>query len=361
MRQENFLEQKMKKRLGVMTSGGDCPGLNAVINAIVRHGDQLGWEVLGIKKGTEGLLHPEGNILLTPASLSSFILEEGGTILGSNSSKNPFYYPRGDHLFVDCSQDVVKGLQQCQLDGLISIGGEGSLGIMSALMSQYDLKFIGIPKTIDNDVPMSAYSVGFYTAVEEAAEALMSLKVTGKSHERIMILEVMGRNAGHIALHAGIAGGADFILVPEIPYQTEVLVEQVRRWYPDKKSLCIIVCEGINFRKEKYQLNSSISQFLADVIQTETNIETRHMVLGHLQRGARPRAFDRLIAAAFGTYAVDLLHRGTFNRVLLWQNDQVVDAPFEAINHQCGFIDSQKNQWLQTARRLNISFADQLI
>ena len=289
------------RRIGIMTSGGDCAGLNAAIRAVIQraiHG--YGWEVVGIRNATHGMLaDPPDTIPLTLESAIG-ILPLGGTVLGTTNHGDPFAYPAADGSLSDRSQDVVETYHKLGLNALVVIGGDGSLAIMRKL-SQIGarMNLVAIPKTIDNDLKGTEISIGFSTAIDVATEALDRLRSTAESHRRVMILEVMGRDAGHIALSAGIAGGAKIILIPEIPYDLDKVIAKIR----DRQSRGLaytlaVVAEGVkNLQGETVaqQLNSSgmprlggIGTFVSDRISRITGLDTRVTVLGHLQRGGDP-------------------------------------------------------------------------
>ena len=218
----------MSKTIGILTSGGDCAGLNAVMRAVVHRADLLGWSVIGIENGTAGLLETPYRVRkLHPTDFDGFVMRRGGTILGTTNSRDPFRYKVDDGTVKDRSEEVIAALKDLDIEALIGIGGDGSFDILSRLTKKGGLNMVGIPKTIDNDLAMTDVSVGFDTALEVATEALDRLQPTAASHDRVMILEVMGRDAGHIALKAGLAGGVDIILIPEIPYTVESIAKKI--------------------------------------------------------------------------------------------------------------------------------------
>lgn len=319
---------KNRKRIGILTSGGDCPGLNAVIRAVVSHATlTYDWEVLGIPYATQGLL--EGKVTaLTMHGLDlrgiDPLLSMGGTILGTIN--------KGDTLAH--AGEIIAGYQALELDALIGIGGDGSISILHNLARQGNWNFVAIPKTIDNDVALTERSVGFDTAVNTITDALNRLTFTAASHDRVMIVEVMGRKAGHLALQAGIAGGADVILIPEIPYSIEGICEHIaqlrdRCW---RKFAIVVVAEGIEAVKASSDCDESchptpkcgMGQYIADHITrcSTKKIETRVSVLGHIQRGGIPSALDRLVATAFGKTAVDLVAQGQYDQWWLGRMDK---------------------------------------
>lgn len=358
------------KKIGVLTSGGDCAGLNAVLRAItLRAIYGYNCKVYGIKHGTLGLLErPVDAIELKPETFSKDIARLGGTILGTTNKGNPFHFPMPDGSFQDRSKEIRAGIQELGLDGLIGVGGDGSLAILSKLFSQHT-PFIGIPKTIDNDIITTERSIGFSTAVDIATEALDRLQPTAASHDRVMVLEVMGRDAGHIALSAGIAGGADVILIPEIPYRFDIIEQKIKESFKTGQNFAlVIVAEAVrtengarahlkdpNTGRERY---GGIGHYFSEELSKRLGAETRFMVLGHVQRGASPNSLDRVLANAFGVHAVDLLAQGAKNRVVSWLNRVVTDVPLEEAISVCGTVDPQ-DTLVKTAKGLGISFGDE--
>ncbi len=329
----------MGKRIGILTSGGDCAGLNAVIRAVVHRAVLgYGWEVIGIEQGTRGLLErPVMSRSLTLDFFTGTVLRMGGTVLGTTNKGNPFAYPLPDGTVTDRSDEVIDGIALLGLDALIGVGGDGSLKILRKLAQKGGINLVGIPKTIDNDLGHTEVSVGYNTAVDVATEALDRLQPTAASHSRIMVLEVMGRDAGHIALAAGIAGGADIILIPEIPYTIAGIAEKfeaVRR--QGRNFALIVVAEAVKTPEGKAvtmiapsgESNyGGIGHVLGAKIAEATGAQTRVTVLGHLQRGGTPTPRDRLMASAFGVRAVDLIAEDKFDRMVAWRDRQAVDVP----------------------------------
>jgi phosphofructokinase-like protein len=329
------------KRIGILTGGGDCPGLNAVIRSVIKSAiTEFGWEVLGIEDGFEGLIQP-GKI--HPMGLQDVrgILPRGGTILGTTNRANPFKYEakteNGIKTF-DVSDDVIRHTQILGIDALIVVGGDGSLNIARELMLK-GLKVVGVPKTIDNDLQKTQVTFGFDTALNTAMDALDKLHTTAESHHRVIILEVMGREAGWIALEAGIAGGADIILIPEIPYNLNTVVEKISsRNERGAKFSIIVVAEGAipEGGKEVYQDGcdvgaqprlGGIGEHLARQLKEMSSIEVRVTVLGHLQRGGSPSAFDRLLASRFGVMAVHSIAQGKFGEMVALVDNSIVTVP----------------------------------
>ena len=356
------------KRIGILTSGGDCAGLNPVVRAVVLSAvHTYGWEVLGIRQATHGLMaDPPNVVLLEPKGMQS-LLTAGGTMLGTTNKGNPFAFPMADGSLRDRSTEIAEAYHQLGLNALIGIGGDGSLAILRQLALKGNWNLIGIPKTIDNDVGSTERSIGFDTAVNIATEALDRLHFTAASHSRVIILEVMGRDAGHIAISAGIAGGADIILIPEIPYSIEnVCAKLQERQSQGKNYSLIVVAEAV--RTEEGQpvttTNSlgqcrlgGIGQYLSQEICQRNVAETRVTVLGHVQRGGMPSPLDRLIASAFGVAAVDLIAEGSFDRMVAWQNRQVVSVPIEEAIAHYRAVDPD-GTLVKTAKGLGIYLGD---
>ncbi|MFZ4762902.1 MAG: ATP-dependent 6-phosphofructokinase [Alphaproteobacteria bacterium] len=356
------------KKIGILTSGGDCAGLNAVIRAVVHRARYFNYDVVGIMDGTNGLLHrPVQCRALTVADVEGYVLRLGGTILGTTNKGNPFAWPVASGVTIDRSQEIIDGIRLAGIDAVIGIGGDGSLAILQKLAGLGKFPLVGIPKTIDNDIGLTETSVGFDTAVAVATEALDRLQPTAASHARVMVLEVMGRDAGHIALHAGIAGGADIILIPEIPYNIESITKKITDLRQQGRNFAlVVVSEAVRTLKGKSVKIShrggarrfgGIGHYIGDLIAQNVEAETRVTVLGHVQRGSQPSALDRLIASAFGVYAVDLIAANKFDRMVAWSNRQVMDVPiskaiadYHAVNPASPLV--------HTARALGICFGD---
>lgn len=322
----------MKKRVGILTGGGDCPGLNPVIRAIVRRGNRGGFEIIGIKNGWKGLL--ENNTIPLDLQAVSGILPKGGTILGT-SRTNP-YKKEGD------TAKIVANYKKLKLEGLIAIGGEDTLGVANRL-SKEGLNVVGVPKTIDNDLSGTDYTFGFDTAVNIATEAIDRLHTTAESHHRIIVAEVMGRHAGWIAVHAGMAGGADIILIPEIPIEINKVCELLKKRHKRGKTFSIVVvAEGAKFMESKGEVIQKeekdafghvrlggIGQILSQEIEKRTGYETRVTVFGHIQRGGSPTAFDRVLGTRFGVHAVELVEEGKFGYMVSLQGKNIVSVPID--------------------------------
>jgi len=357
------------KRIGILTSGGDCAGLNAVIRAVAHRAiTGYGWQVLGIRNGTAGLLaRPVEAAEVTLELFGGTLLRQGGTILGTTNKGDPFAYPMSDGRVIDRSQEVIDGYRQLGLDALIGIGGDGSFAILRRLAEQGGIKLVGIPKTIDNDLDLTEVSIGHQTAVATATEALDHLQPTAASHSRVMVLEVMGRDAGHIALSAGISGGADVILVPEIRYSLSKVAEKIEALKREGRNFAlVVVAEAVKTEDGEPLVTQhfggkptygGIGHYIGYRIAQLTGAETRVTVLGHVQRGGQPGARDRLLASAFGVHAVDLIAAGKFDRMVAWQNRDVVDVPLaDAIRHPQ--VVDPNGILVRTARGLGICLGD---
>ncbi len=328
---------KKVKRIGILTSGGDCPGLNAVIRAVVKKATQEhGLEVIGIEDGFEGLIHHKHR-KLTSEHVSG-ILTLGGTILGTSNRANPYRYSvkKGrDFILKDVSREAIDGLRRLKMDALVCVGGDGTLTIAQHLFAQ-GVPVVGIPKTIDNDVRGTEITFGFDTAVHIAAEGVDRLHTTAESHHRVMILEVMGRRAGWIALYAGLAGGGDIILIPEIPYEMDSIAAGIKkRRQKGKRFTILVISEGAHPKGGKAVIRETvkdatepmrlggISFSLGKEIEKRTGVETRNVVLGHLQRGGSPSPFDRILGTQLGAKAVDLIMEGHFGCMTAVQGNTI--------------------------------------
>lgn len=356
-------------RVGILTSGGDCAGLNAVIRAAVfRAISHYGWEVLGIVDGTLGLMDDPPRVI--PLDLSRFtgaVLRLGGTMLGTTNKGDPFAFPMSDGTVKDRSGDFVRGCKALGLDALVVIGGDGSLNIVSRLCDAAQMPMVGIPKTIDNDVALTDSAVGFATAVDVCVEALDRLQPTAASHHRVMVLEVMGRTVGHIALAAGVGGGADAILLPEIPFALDGLVEKLRAVHALRRHSLVVVAEGVDpaclggetaSLVQDPRVPGGIGHYLAAVLGPALKADARVTVLGHVQRGGAPNAQDRMLASAFGSRAVDLLADGQTGRMVAWQGDRLTDVAIREVVRQGTRPVHPDSPWVQTARRLDIYMGD---
>jgi phosphofructokinase-like protein len=350
-------------KIGILTGGGDCPGLNAVIRAAVRTlANDYGHETVGIQLGFEGLLTKS----IVPLSIEHTrgILPKGGTLLRTTNRGNPFEYPGPDGTKIDRSADVIANVRELGIDGIIAIGGDGTLKIAQRLCD-LGIPMVAVPKTIDNDLAATDYTFGFHTAVAIATDAVDRLHSTAESHDRVMILEVMGRNAGWIALHAGIAGGADIILIPEIEYRPEEIVRSIReRQAEGSKFDIVVVAEGAKRQggEEAYldkatrRLGGIAYQVAAD-IQSQIDLEIRVTVLGHVQRGGSPIPFDRILASRFGKAAADLAAQKKFGEMVAVRADEIISVPIKDAVSRLKNVDPD-GQLVSAARSLGISFGD---
>ncbi len=319
-------------KIGILTGGGDCPGLNPVIRAVVRKGINEGYEIIGIKNGWKGLI--ENDTLNLDLAAVSGILPKGGTILGT-SRTNP-YKKEGD------LENLKNNYKKLGLDALIAIGGEDTLGVAVKLIKDGIANIVGVPKTIDNDISYTDYTFGFDTALNTATECIDKLHTTAESHHRIIVVEVMGRHAGWIATEAGIAGGADIILIPEIPIDTDEVCSLIKRRHQRGKTFSIVVvAEGAKFKEatlvtQEERLDEfghvrlgGIGERLAGEIEKRTGYETRVSVLGHIQRGGTPTAFDRILGTRFGVKAVELVKDKKFGRMVALSGIKIIDVAIE--------------------------------
>ncbi len=365
------MKRNHPRRVGILTGGGDCPGLNAVIRAAARTAFNLGIEAHGIEDGFDGLLHRKVR-KLTPASVKG-ILHLGGTILGTTNRADPFRYPmrrNGRLVEVDRSDDAMRNFRSLGFDSLIAIGGDGTLSIAERL-SRKGLPVVCVPKTIDNDIPATVITFGFDTAVSTATDALDKLHSTAESHKRVMVVELMGRYAGWIALHSGVAGGADVILIPEIPFDVERVCDKIRdRERQGRQFSIVVVAEGaaerggrLRTRRTKQAgrepLLGGIAEWLAREIEKRTGKETRSLVLGHLQRGGAPTTFDRLLATRFGAAAMRLVAEREFGKMVALVPPEIRAVPLRQVARN-GKIRSvpKDSDVIRSARDLGISFGD---
>lgn len=366
------MPSKKVKRIGVLTGGGDCPGLNGVIRAVVKTAvNHYNMEVMGINDGFEGLI--QGWIKpMTPTDVIG-ILPRGGTILGTSNRANPFQYPWPDEQGVvrpqNCVPLILENLKRYGIEALIVIGGDGTLKVAGELV-KLGVPVIGVPKTIDNDLNATDITFGFSTAVETATDALDKLHTTAESHHRVMVLEVMGRYAGWIALHAGIAGGADVILIPEIPYQLQQVCAKIEsRNRKGKKFSIVVAAEGARpvdgtMVVKKYVDDSfdpvrlgGIGEKVAEDIAAQCGVETRSLVLGHLQRGGSPSAFDRILATRLGAAAVKLVVEGNFNRMVCLRTPNIESVDLFTAVEEAKLVDPS-GDLVFAAKAVGISFGD---
>jgi 6-phosphofructokinase 1 len=364
------MTRSQPRRIGILTSGGDCPGLNAVIRGACKAARQLGYEVLGFQRGYEGLADPVSFVQLDELATAG-ILSRGGTILGS-TNKGRFSAISRENTRIELDPQLIASvrctLQRLGVTGLICIGGDGSLAVAQQFHEQ-GIPVVGVPKTIDNDLSCTAFTFGFDSAVACATDALDRLHTTAESHERIMVLEVMGRHAGWIALHAGIAGGADCILIPEIDWSYEQVCEKIlARRAVGRNCALVVVAEGVSLphdevvtlerRSEDRQVRlGGVGNVIALELQRRMDCETRSMLLGHLQRGGTPTAFDRFLATQYGVHAMQLADRGGFGRMVCYQPPMVSDVAIADAVGQLNRVDPC-GAAVQTARGLGISMGD---
>lgn len=359
-----------KKRIGILTSGGDCPGLNPVIRAVVKRGvSQLGLEILGVRDSYNGFLTTPFRVVNLDRDSVRGILTKGGTILGTTNHGDPFAFPvktpEGTR-YIDRSAEVVEAIRILELDGLIVVGGDGSLAIAHQFMER-GVKLVGVPKTIDNDIDATDYTFGFHTAVEVATEAIDRLHSTAESHDRVMVIEVMGRDAGWIALHAGLAGGADAILIPEIPYDVGRVCDKVRRRQAAGRFFSIVVvAEGaVEAGAEQHLLEDAevgrmprlggAGAHVAKAISDRTGIETRVTVLGHLQRGGTPSGYDRLLATRFGYGAVELVEHEAWGKMVALRGTEIVTVDIKDVVGHNKRVDPN-GQLVRAGRGLSVEF-----
>ncbi len=358
------------RRIGVLTGGGDCPGLNAVIRAVVKTAESYGLEVTGVQDGFHGLIfgpaHP-----LTSQDVTG-ILPRGGTILGTSNRDNPLDYTweeNGELRHRDMTDQCAANLKNWGVDAVVFIGGDGSLTVSQGLAKKGVLS-VGVPKTIDNDLGATDQTFGFDTALAVATDALDRLHTTAESHHRCMVLEVMGRNAGWIALESGLAGGADVILVPEIPFDMEHVAAKVRsRVAEGKKFSIVVVAEGAAPRGGKQVVQrviatsaepirlGGVGNQIGQQIEDMTDVETRVTVLGHIQRGGSPTPYDRILATRYGVHAVELLVAGQFGRMVALKGTEITSVPISEALNNLRRVDPDGDM-VRTARSLGISFGD---
>jgi phosphofructokinase-like protein len=338
----------------MLTGGGDCPGLNAVIRAVARRSFDRGYDVVGVREGWRGLV--EGVFQeLGPREISG-ILPRGGTILATTRT-NPYREENG-------VENVLRNFQAQRLDALVAIGGEDTLGVAARLHGEHDFPVVGVPKTIDNDLAATDYTFGFDTAVSIATEAIDRLHTTAESHNRVMVVEVMGRHTGWIAVVSGIAGGADVILIPEQPITVEQACAEIRRRHDRGKDFSIVVVsEGYELNYESGERRAvtqetredafghvrfgGVGDALAREIEERTGYETRVTVLGHVQRGGSPTPRDRVLATRYGLKAADLVHEGRFGRMAALHGDDIVDVSLEEATRELKRVPPE---WFEVAR-----------
>ena len=357
------------KRIGILTGGGDCPGLNAVIRAVVKDATRNGIDVVGIRDGFLGLVGQ--NSLSLGLDHVSNILTLGGTILGSSNKDNPFHMmekdPSGKVHSHDRSKDIPKNLKRMGIEALVVLGGDGSMTVANKL-SGMGVRIVGVPKTIDNDLMGTDQTFGYDTAVSVATEAIDRLHTVAASHHRAMIVEVMGRYAGWLALGSGIAGGGDIILIPEIPYDERKIAEAIlARRKKGKKSSIIVIAEGAHPKGGKMVVDrinplsaerirlGGISRELAGHLEAKSGIETRSVILGHVVRGGTPTAFDRNLATLFGVHAMELVLQGHFGRMVALRNTKMSSVPLDKVGGKCRKVPLD-HPWIKAAKSIGVEF-----
>lgn len=358
----------MRKKIGILTTGGDCPGLNAVVRAVTRTADRYGMEVLGCREGFEGLL-PPGNFLALNRSATAGIMHLGGTILGT-TNKGHFVAKIGAGDTATIPKDIIRKARHtfdsCGLHALIIVGGDGSLTTGLQLFEN-GMPVVGVPKTIDNDLEATTITFGFDSAVTCVVDAMDRLHTTATSHRRVMVLEVMGRHSGWIALYGGMAGGADVILIPEIPFDLDRISEEVqRRDRFGAKSTMVVIAEGACPKQGKQYLHTAVSgeyrlggigEMVGHEIENRTGKETRVCVLGHLQRGGAPTAVDRILGTRFGVHAVKLIHESKFGMMVSYMGNHITEVPIDKAVNKLRQVPPGC-QIVQDARSSEISFGD---
>ncbi|HAN78881.1 MAG TPA: 6-phosphofructokinase [Bacteroidales bacterium] len=365
----------MKKRVLVATGGGDCPGLNAVIRAIVKRAAQTeDWEVIGSIRSFDGILNEPTEIVVLDEQRVSGIHFRGGTILGTTTKGGPFAWPfknpDGTWGAADRSDEMMRKLQFLGVEAVISIGGDGSQKISQQFFEK-GLKVIGVPKTIDNDLSATDVTFGFQTAVQIATESVDKLVTTAASHSRVMIMEVMGREAGWIALHAAIAGGADVCIIPEIPYDPELIAKHLKKRFAGDTGFAIIVVaegaknvhgEGVVRKSDEVgnanlRLGGVAYRLEQEIKQAGIMNDTRVTVLGHLQRGGVPIAYDRVLAAQFGVKAFEMVLDGKFGEMVAYRHPEIISVPFTSAISKYNYVETD-SYLVKTARGLGISLGD---
>ncbi len=364
-------------RVLVLTGGGDCPGLNAVIRAIVKRASrEPDWEIVGSYQAFDGVMREPTEVMILNKETVAGIHIRGGTILGTTNKGGPFAWPvqnpDGSWKSVDRSDELIRKLQYMGIEAVINIGGDGSQRISQALYEK-GLKIIGVPKTIDNDLSVTDFTFGFQTAVQTATEAVDKLVTTAASHNRILILEVMGRYAGWIALHAAIAGGAEVCLIPEIPYDIDLVLERLQRRFSRGKGFAnIVIAEGAKpiggkrvFQQKsdekglpKKRLGGVALRLKEELEEAGCEGEIRETVLGHLQRGGVPNAYDRVLATQFGVKAFEMVLEGKFGEMVAYKHPHIISVPIKEVMQKYNYVDMD-SYLIHTARGIGISFGDE--
>ncbi|MDD5136171.1 MAG: ATP-dependent 6-phosphofructokinase [Candidatus Omnitrophica bacterium] len=363
----------MRKRIGILSGGGDCPGINAVIRAVAKKAMlEMDAEIIGIEDGYEGLVNNKYRHL--ELSELSGILTLGGTILGTSKKANPYRYAihQGDNLiFKDLSRRCLDNIEKMELDCLVCIGGDGTLSIAYKLFTD-GVPVIGVPKTIDNDILGTDITFGFDSAVWIATEGIDRLHTTAQSHHRVMIVEVMGHNAGWLSLHSGVAGGGDIILIPEIPYDIDIVAQKVKdRNRRGKRFSIIVVAEGAKAKGGDIVIRRIVKEssdpirlggigfVLGQALENATKVETRTVVMGHLQRGGSPTPYDRVLATQLGTKAVDMIKKRQFGHMVGVQRNEFIKVSLKEVSKGVRKIPLD-NPLIASARSLDTSFGDKV-
>lgn len=360
------------KKIGILTGGGDCPGLNPVIRAITKTAHENSYEVIGFKDGFKGVV--ENDFITLTNSMVSNILTQGGTILGTSNVANPYKWTyedkKGNTHTKDISSLVLSNFKKNNLEALIVLGGDGSMSISNKLIKD-GLKIVGVPKTIDNDLPLTDMTFGFNTAVRTATEAIDKIHTTAQSHHRAMVVEVMGRYAGWIALYSGVAGGGDVILIPEIPFDMKYVYKKIKeRKERGKTFTIIVVAEGakpkggdltiskvVKGSPEPIRLGG-IGVKLSNCIEENTNIESRATILGHIQRGGVPTPFDRILATRFGVEAMNLILKKKFGRMVVLKNNEISSVPISSVSGEIKLVPKDFHL-VKVAKELGTCFGDE--
>jgi 6-phosphofructokinase 1 len=356
------------KRIGILTGGGDAPGLNAVIRAVVKAATRAGIECVGLEDSFDGLIYPERSRVLTWREVTG-ILRLGGTILGTTNRGNPLEYPKGEEGgSLNYADRCLANFKALGLDALVVIGGDGTLTIAHEFHKR-GIPIVGVPKTIDNDIPETTMTFGFDTAVAFATDAIDRLHTTAEAHHRIMVLEVMGRYAGWIALYSGIGGGADVVLIPEIPFDMKKVADHIMerdRWHA--RFSIVVVAEGAypaggsrsvvaEANAQKLERLGGMAGLVSHDLEKLTKKESRFVVLGHLQRGGSPTSYDRVLATRFGSFAVELVERGEFGVMVALRSPDIVSVSLECIVGKTRNVPVNGDV-VRTARHMGISFGD---
>jgi 6-phosphofructokinase 1 len=359
------------KKIGILTGGGDCPGLNAVIRAVTKSAHENGYDVIGFKDGFKGLV--ENDFIELTDCMVSNILTQGGTILGTSNTANPYRWAKkdkkGNLIFEDLSEKAISNFKKNKLEALVVLGGDGSMAIANDLVND-GLSIVGVPKTIDNDLPHTDMTFGFNTAVRTATGAIDKIHTTAQSHHRAMVVEVMGRYTGWIALYSGVAGGGDIILIPEIPYEIKSIYKTIKERKENGKNFTIIVVaegakpKGGDLTVRKVIKNSpdpirlgGIGMKLANEIEENTGIESRATILGHIQRGGVPTPFDRVLATRFGVEAVNHVLNKRYGKMVVLKNNEISSVLISSVTSEVKNVPKNYSL-IKAARAVGTCFGD---